>query len=316
MPNPPPQQSQRIASLLSSATEILFALGLGEQVVGVSHECDWPPEAALLPKLTRSYVDSHHSSLAIDEQVKQNLAAGMPLYGVDAECLLKLQPTLIVTQAQCDVCAVRYTDVLDIVSTFPSTKQPQVLALQHGSLNEILQDVVRVGEAAGVIATAQLYQQSLQARIAAISAKTITFNASQRPRVACIEWVEPLMLAANWTPELIHLAGGESLLARSGEHSAYHAWENLVASDPEVIVVAPCGFHLERSWQETLTLTNRPQWNELTAVKQQRVYVIDGNAYLNRSGPRIVDTLEILAHILHPQCFPPPQHGGWRHFAA
>lgn len=285
---------------------MLFALGLGDRVVAVGHECDWPPEAATRPKVTFSRVDSSQPSGAIDEQVKRMLAAGEPLYGIDARLLAQLQPELIVTQAQCDVCAVRYADVLDLVARTPALAQSRVVALNPMSLADVLADVRRIADAADVAERGRELALCLQQRIDAVIRAIEPLAASERPRTAIVEWTEPLMLAGNWMTELLTLAGGACTLAVAGRHSEYVAWERIVAFDPQAIVVAPCGFGLERSLREAAALSSRPSWRELSAVRDRRVYAVDGNAYFNRSGPRLVDSLEILAHLLHPDRVPRP----------
>lgn len=312
---PVTQPPQRIVSLLSSATEILFGLGLGERVVGISHECDWPPACLTLPRATRSLIDSRVDSAAIDRQVHERLAARLPLYEIDIALLAQLKPDLIITQAQCDVCAIRYEDVVQAMRETLRQPETPILALQPQSLAEILEDVTRVGEATHASAAAAEYRQHLQSRVNVVDALTSKLAASKRPRVACIEWTEPLMLAGNWTPRLIELAGGISLLAEANQHSAYHAWQEVVAADPEVIIIAPCGFDLARSRQESRVFPTWPHWQDLCAVRQGRVFVLDGNAYLNRSGPRIVETLEILAHLIQPELFPPVHAAAWQRFS-
>lgn len=311
----------RIVSLLSSATEMLYALGLGEQVVAVSHECDWPPDAAGKPRATFSRVDSTAASGAIDEQVRQMLAQGQPLYGVDAALLARLRPELIVTQAQCDVCAVRYADVVDLVARTPELAPTRVVALNPMSLDDVLGDIGRIAEAAGVTERGAVYVASLRCRIEAVADQTQRLTVAQRPRTALIEWTEPLMLSGNWMPELLELAGGVCPLTAARRHSEYVDWQRLAEFDPQAIVVAPCGFDLARSIEEARTLPARPEWSRMAAVRSGRVYVVDGNAYFNRSGPRLVDSLEMLAHLLHPQVIGRPAWAEdgmlpWREFAA
>jgi iron complex transport system substrate-binding protein len=298
----------RLVSLLSSATEILFAIGRGHDVVAISHECDYPPAATRLPRATRSRIDSSRPSREIDEQVKRLLESGEPLYEIDRELICELAPDLIVTQAQCDVCAVRYQDVIDFVAAEPVLAGTKVLALNPQSLADILVDVERVGAAAGAADAAREYVKSLQRRIERVSAcdGTESVPATLRPRVVCLEWLGPLMTAGNWTPELIELAGGESCLAENGKHSGYVEWTAVRECDPDLLLVAPCGFDLARSTAEACRLWELLGFGGLTAVKSGRAYVIDGNAYLNRSGPRIVDSLEILAHLIRPDRFQPP----------
>jgi len=289
----------RIVSLLSSATEMLYALGLGENVVAVSHECDWPPEVVGKPRATFSNIDSARSSKDIDDDVKRRLSEGEPLYAVDGDLIAKLRPDLIVTQAQCDVCAVRLDDVRDLISSRPELASTKLLSLQPDRLNDIFADILRVGEATNHREVAEQYVGSLKARVEAVRKRAAErVRQLGRPlRVAIIEWTEPLMLAANWTPELVEIAGGACPLVKAGQHSRYHAWSDVAAFDPEVIVVAPCGFGLERAIVESASLKRLPGWSETSAARSERIYAMDGNAYLNRSGPRIVDTLEMLAEL-------------------
>ncbi len=293
----------RIASLLSSATEILFALGLEDRIVAVGHECDHPPAAATKPRATFAHLDPSADGATIDRLVKQLLAEGRPLYEIDAPLLARLAPQLIVTQAQCDVCAVRYDDVVRTVRAFPSLQTAEVVALNPQSLGDVLDDVTRLGRAAGCEAAAQTFRAALERRIDAVHARTERLTFEQRPRTACIEWIEPLMIAGNWTPELVDLAGGRQSLAVAGRHSAYTPWDAVRRFDPEVIVVLPCGFDLTRTLQEAPRLTELPGWRDLAAVRSGRVFGVDGNALFNRSGPRIVDSLELLAGLLHPDLF-------------
>jgi iron complex transport system substrate-binding protein len=293
----------RIVSLLSSATEMLFALGLGDQLLAVSHECDWPPAALNLPRATRSRIDSRQPSLVIDAQVKQFLASGEPLYEIDESLVRQLAPDLIITQAQCDVCAIRLADVLRLQSDCAELQHTRVLPLNPSSLEEVLQDIERVGAAAATEAQAANLVSGYRARIAAIASQTAGLAAADRPRVLCVEWIEPLMPAGNWTPQLIEFAGGISGLAAAGEHSRYATWEEVAAFDPQVILVMPCGFDLPRTLSEAAQLAHIPQWRQFTAVKNRNVFAIDGNALLNRSGPRLIESLEVLAQLIHPQLF-------------
>jgi iron complex transport system substrate-binding protein len=299
---PPP----RIVSLLSSATEIVCALGLEQSLLAVSHECDFPLSVAGKPRATVSHIDSSRPSGEIDVDVKRRLSAGLPLYGLDESLLRNLVPDLILTQAQCDVCAIQYDDVVRLVSDAPELSHTKVLALSPSSLADILRDVIRVGEAVGDPGRAHEYATSLERRVQHIASLNRVQEIGSRPRVVCIEWVSPLMTAGNWTPELIDLAGGTSGLAKAHEHSQYVSWQQIAEFDPEVLLVAPCGFDLRRSTQEASSLPNLPGWNAVAAVQAERVFVLDGNALLNRSGPRIVDSLELVAHLLHPTRFPEP----------
>jgi iron complex transport system substrate-binding protein len=296
----------RIVSLISSGTEILFALGLGEQVAAVSHECDFPPAARRLPRATRCWIDSSRPSDDIDRQVRERLAAGQPLYDTDDELLCRLAPDLIVTQAQCDVCAVRFASVLELVQSRPELRDTRVIPLNPQSIEDVLADVGRLAQVANAETAGEQLRGQLQSRIDIVTQGTVQLATSERPRVVCIEWVAPLMTAGNWTPQLIDWAGGQCGLAKMGQPSEYITSVELQAYDPEVLLVAPCGFDLARSMREAKVLPEMPGWSDLTAVKAERTFVIDGNAYLNRSGPRLVESLEILAHLIHPNRFPPP----------
>jgi iron complex transport system substrate-binding protein len=310
----------KIVSLLSSATEILFGLGLGEQVVAVSHECDYPPPATRLPRATRSLIDSTRPSQEIDQQVQRLMAAGETLYELDRDLILRLAPDLIVTQAQCDVCAVRYQDVVDFVHAEPRLASTQVVALLPSSVVDVLEDIRRVGRAAGQAEAGGQYAAALKERLMKIARRTGSAwpnakppragdpsdSTSPRPTIVCLEWTEPLMGAGNWTPELIELAGGVSCLAEWGRHSRYVEWAAVRETNPDVLIVAPCGFDLARSTTEAQRLFELPGFRELGAIRSGRTFVIDGNAYLNRSGPRLVETVELLAHLIRPEIFEPP----------
>ncbi len=291
---------QRIASLLASATEILYGLGLGEKVVAVSHECDFPPEVAGKPRVTYTHIAAEVSSVEIDRQVTQRTAAGAPIYHVDAERLASLRPDLIVTQAQCEVCAVSHDDVLRAAQSHDALKNTVVVALNATTLDEIFEDIIRVGDAAGCSGEAQAYVTDLRKRVEVVRGKAASAAATHRPRVVCVEWIDPVMVAANWMPELIDIAGGQSGLTSSGARSRYTSWDDVIAYDPEVIVVMPCGFDLTRTFDEARDLPKLRNWSNLTAVRTERVYAVDGSAYFNRSGPRIIDSLEILTELIHP----------------
>ena len=298
---------QRIVSLISSATEILYLLGLGDRVVGVSHECDYPSDVAAKPRLTRSLVASAATSRAIDDQVRTLAGEQSALYAIDVDRLAALAPDLIITQAQCDVCAVRYEDVVTAVRDTPALHDTAVLALNPIRLDDVLQDIIRVGEAAAAQAAAREAVAKLESRIEQVRAKTRAWPPQRRPRVACLEWIDPPMLAANWTPELVKSAGGDpGELVQANTHSTYADWKGIAEFDPRVVVIMPCGFDLERTITEAQVLPSVAGWSELSAVREGRVFAVDGNAYFNRSGPRLVDSLEILAHLFHPDLFAPP----------
>ncbi len=296
----------RIVSLLAAATEILYLLGLGDHVVGISHECNSPPEVAAKPRVTRTRIDATASSSAIDEQVRELSSRGEPLYELDVEALIRLQPNLLVTQAACDVCAVRLADVQDAVAEHPQLSSTRVVALNPKSLTDVLDDVVVIGSAAGIDAEARAHRRSLQLRVDAVRRQTTPLASAQRPPIAIIEWIEPLMLAANWIPELVELAGGRHDLTQQGQPSRRSDFARLADYDPEIVVVAPCGFDLERTLSESAVLAGHEAWWHLSAVRRDRVYAVDGDGYISRAGPRLVDSLEILAHLIHPELIASP----------
>lgn len=295
-----------IVSLLPGATEILFGLELGARVAAVSHQCDFPPAVEKLPRVTTSRVDSQQAGRDIDRQVHSWAAQTTALYRLDEKQIRNLQPDLIITQAHCDVCAVRYQDVERVVNTAPELQHTRLLSLQATRLAEILADIQRVGEATATETRAQRWQTRLQQRLQAIHNQVS--RARRRPRTVCVEWLDPLMLAANWTPDLIQAAGGENGLTRAGHHSIYNNWEDVLAFDPDVLLIAPCGLDLSRTLTELSAFTAQSGWASLKAVRQRQVFALDGNTYLHRSGPRVVETIELLAHLLHPNLCPAPEN--------
>lgn len=294
----------KIVSLIPSATEILAALGLTDAIVGRSHECDYPPQIQNLPVCTQPKLNPEGTSLEIHDRVTDLLQSALSVYQVRTDILEQLQPTHILTQAQCEVCAVSLKDVEKVVATLTHS-QAQVISLQPNTLSDVWADIQRVADAFGV--EWQPVLTELQSRVQACER-----NWAQRiedkelgeiPTVACIEWTNPLMAAGNWIPEMVKLAGGQPLFAESGKHSPWLNWETLTAADPDIIVIMPCGFDLNRTRQEAMQIGQRPEWLNLQAVKSGRTYITDGNSYFNRPGPRLVDSLEILAEILHPEIF-------------
>jgi iron complex transport system substrate-binding protein len=274
---------------------MICAIGLGESLIGVSHECNWPPEVNALPRLTRSRIDSAANSAAIDAQVKALRAAGDDLYELDPRLLAELRPTLIVAQAQCEVCALSADAVQSAVSDNASLAHATLLALNPSSLDEVLIDVELLGRAAHHEPAARRFATSLRQRIGEVRTQVAARPAESRPRVAVIEWIEPLMIAGHWTPELAAMAGGDYGLAAPGQPSPYVPWEDFVRYAPERVVVALCGFDLPRTRREAAALKNKPEWSNLPAVQTGQVLMVDGNAYFNRPGPRLVDALELLA---------------------
>lgn len=294
----------RIVSLLPSATEIVCALGLGDALVGISHECDYPAEVTRLPRVTRTRIAHDASSRAIDEQVRQELAGTQALYSLDMDVLPGLAPQLLVTQSLCDVCAVGSNEVDAALCRIPG--QPRLFNLQPARLHDILDCIARLGDAAGVSAAAATMVAGLEARIERVQARSRTLAATARPRVALVEWLDPWFDAGHWNPELVEAAGGVPICGRTGEPSTTLVWARLRELDPDVIFIACCGFDVERTLADLPGVRALPGWTTLKAVRDGRVYVTDGNAYFNRPGPRIVDSLEILAHALHPSLHPLP----------
>jgi iron complex transport system substrate-binding protein len=282
----------RIVSLISSATEIVDALGQFDYLVGRSHECDYPKRVTALPACTQPRIAVQANSQEIDRAVKESARTAVSIYDVFDSVIEELEPTHILTQVQCEVCAVSLRDV-ELALARGMRGQPQIVSLQPDSLTAIWDDVRRVACALGIAERGETLVRELQARMLALTPKLPPV------RVACIEWMEPLMAAGNWTPELIEMAGGINLFGEAGKHSSWMTWENLLASDPDVMVIAPCGFDLARTGQEIYWMTERPGWSGLRAVRNRRVYLADGNQYFNRPGPRVVETLQMLVEMLH-----------------
>jgi len=293
----------RICSLLPSATEIVCALGAGDQLCGISHECDYPPEAARKPVLIRSAVDpSGLSSGQIDRAVTERLRRGEPVYTIDLDRLRQADPDLILTQALCEVCAVPSREVMRAVECLAG--RPTLLSLSPALLGDVLLDIRRVGRALGRDADAEVLVDSLQRRIDRVVATAA--RTADRPRTWCVEWTDPLYVAGHWVPEMVELAGGTDGLGMAGKPSGPIAWESVAHYAPEVIVVMPCGFDLERAARELPLLERLPGWSGLPAVRHRRVYAVDATAYFSRSGPRLVDGLELLAGLLHPELWRRP----------
>jgi len=286
----------KIWSLLPSATEILFALGLGDEVRGVTHECDFPVEANSKPRVTISYIDSSRSSGEIDEQVTEHFRSGRQLYGIDEAQLRLDPPDLIVTQDLCPVCAVSPTDFAGHMEA--AGCGASIVCLNPNRLADVLDDVQRVGEATCREREAERFVGYLRQRIEAVEAAVA---GAPRPRVLCLEWLDPLMPGGHWVPEMVSLAGGESAPIAAGEPSRKMAWEELRALESEVIVIMPCGFGPERAVREAEVLWRLEGWVELPAVRKGEVYAVNGTAYFSRPGPRLVDGLEALSYILHRQ---------------
>jgi iron complex transport system substrate-binding protein len=284
----------RIVSLVPHATELLFALGLGEQVVGVTHECDFPPAAQSLAQVTRDVLASGLSAAEIDAAVRERTLAGEAIYELDRDRLAALEPELIVTQALCPVCAVSYEEVAEVAKTLPSA--PRVVALDPKTLGETLGDVRTIAQATGRRDAGVELVQGAAARIDRVK---LAVRGRPRPRVAALEWLDPVYVAGHWTPQLIELAGGEDVLGLAGEPSQTLSWEQLAAARPEVVVLMPCGYDAPRAHAEGVA-----HRRELAGLGAERVVAVNASAYFSRPGPRLIDGLELLAHILHPQRFP------------
>jgi iron complex transport system substrate-binding protein len=291
----------RVCSLLPGATEIAFALGLGDDVVGVTHECDYPAEARQKPVVVHGLIDSSRmTSLEIDRWVGERLGSNQGLYLLDEERLREAAPDVILTQGLCDVCAIDYNEVVAASETL--AKKPKIVSLTPNCLTDVLDDVARVGEATGQRHIAERVVEELEQRISSVREQAA--RSSARPRVACLEWFDPIYLAGHWVPEMIEIAGAEDVLGRRGEPSEKVEWQSIRESTPEIIVLMPCGFDVPRTLREAGVLERLEGWHDLPAVKAGKVFAVNGHAFFSRPGPRLVDGLEILAHIIHPQIFP------------
>lgn len=299
----------RIVSLIASATEIVHALELTPFQVGRSHECDYPEQVRNLPVCTTPGFPIDGSSADIDRRVKEKLANALSIYEVFPDILDRLQPTHVITQTQCKVCAVSLDDVERALKLSVSTR-PKLVSLEPNRLDDIWQDIRRVAAACGVSQRGENVVSCLQRRMDEIA--TLAKQSPRHPRVACIEWQEPLMAAGNWMPELVELAGGVNLFGAAGRHSPWMQWDELEASDPDIIVVSPCGYDLDRTRVEMHWLIEHPEWARMRAVQSGQAYLVEGNQFMNRPGPRVVESLQILAEIFHPGIFPPSLRAvGW-----
>jgi iron complex transport system substrate-binding protein len=311
----------RIISLLASATEMVAALGCLDQMVGRSHECDYPPEIRALPVVSTVQIDITTSSAEIDAQVKQRAQKkhepenpalkALSIYAIDVDKLQELRPDVIFTQTQCEVCAVSERDVTQAIARLTGL-QPLVVSLSPYRLQDVWEDVLRVGLALDKRDQAEALVERYQQRLTDLTIKTVALG--PKPRVAVLEWLDPLMTIGNWTPELVAYAGGENIFGEVGRHSPRLTWEELQAADPDVIVLSPCGYTLERTMEDVPLLQKHSAWADLKAVRDGRVYAIDGNHYLNRSGPRLVESAELLGHVIWGERLGiPVDNNGWKH---
>ena len=301
----------RVVSLICSATEIVAALGRGDALVGRSHECDHPPGVEKLPVLTAPQFDIGGASAAIDRRVRDLVRDGLAIYRIDAGLLRSLKPDLIVTQDQCKVCGASLADVEAAVCDWTGT-DTKIVSCHPAGLDDLWADIGRIGAALDAAGPAAALVAGLQSRMGAIAAAV----PADRPTVATVEWIDPLMAAGNWMPTLVAMAGGRNLFGEAGADAPRLAWDTLRAADPDAIVVLPCGFDMARSMAEMPALAAQPGWPDLRAVRNGRVFVADGHRYFNRPGPRLAESLEMLAEMLHPDRFDFGWRGtGWQPFA-
>lgn len=318
--------THRIISLIASATEIVCALGFENKLVGRSHECDFPDSIKQLPICTEPKFNTQGTSLEIDQRVKAILSGGLSkgrsatavlpseealsIYRVHAKVLKELKPDVIITQSQCEVCAVSLRDVERAVCEMIDSR-PEIVSLEPNALSDIWKDIHLVAEALEVPDRGRNLINRFRRRMSEISEKARTLHV--RPTVALVEWIDPLMAAGNWMPELVELVGGENLFSEAGKHSPWMEWQDIVKKDPDIVIIAPCGFDIARSQKDLPVLKAKLEWPYLKAVKENQVYVVDGNQYFNRPGPRVVESLEILAEILNPKVFHFGHEGkGWQ----
>lgn len=289
----------RIVSLLPSATEIVCELGLADMLIGVSHECDYPPDVvADLPRVTRSAIPHGLSSAEIDQVVSARLARGESLYLLDEALLAELQPDVVITQELCDVCAVSFADVCALAARLPGN--PRIVSLAPPDLEGIFGDVQTIAEVVGMPERGQRLNERLRRRLDGIRNAVA---GQPEPGVVALEWLDPPFIGGHWVPEMIHLAGGRDLLGRAGERSFRVCWEEVIRAQPEVILLIPCGYSAESAQREWEALPRPPGWFDIPAARSGRVYALDANSYCSRPAPRVVDGIEHLARLLHPACF-------------
>jgi iron complex transport system substrate-binding protein len=296
----------RIASLVPSATEMLYALGLDDSVVAVTHECDYPIQARSLPDLTRTVLPPGLSAAEIDRAVKVRVAEGQALYELDEELLASLEPDLIVTQAVCAVCAVSYEDVLEVAARLPS--RPRVLQQDPSTLGEVLEDVIRLGEAAGIADRAHELRGELEGRLATVRAAV---GGAAAPRVIALEWLDPPYVGGHWVPEMVSIAGGEDVAGPPGLKSPEVSWGELSGLNPDVVIAMPCGWYVDGSRSQALE-----HWFEIEELRAKRVFAVDAASTFSRPGPRLIDGVELLGHILHPDLVDQPGNIGFAELQA
>ncbi len=289
----------RVVSLLPSATEITYFVGAGDSLVGVTHECDYPPDVERLPKLTATPIDHRRlTSAEIDAAIREHTTDAGSIYSLDVKLLEELEPELVLTQGLCDVCAVSLHVVEEVAKELKV--KPRVLSMNPTTLDEVLEATIEVGDAVGRGGEVRERVAALRERLSHVET---TVEGLCRPRVGCLEWLDPPFSAGHWVPEMVSMAGGEELFAGAGELSTRLTWEEVFEAAPEVLVLMPCGFDAARTLQEVRILPEIPGWNDLPAVKDGRVWAVNANSYFSRPAPRLVEGVEILARILHPEAF-------------
>ena len=293
--------------MLPSATEIVCALGLEDQLVGVSHSCNFPTRVLDLPVMTSTHVPYKASSKLIDSYVREHLTGHEALYDLDIDRLRDARPDAVISQALCDVCAVATGDVLEAIHSLPSA--PVLIDLEPNTLDDVLDDILRVGQQLEAGEAGEKLVASLSGRRDRIAARTASIPMSERPRVVFLEWLYPPFNGGHWNPQLVELAGGVDLLGAPGEPSSTLKWETIVDTEPDVLFIACCGFRVERTLEDVQKVSQTDAWQKLPAVRNGRVYVADGNAYFSCPGPRLIDGLEIMAHALHPKLHTVPTSG-------
>jgi iron complex transport system substrate-binding protein len=289
----------RIVSLLPSSTEILYALGLGDSVVGVTHECDFPPGVAGKPALIKPRIDPHAPPAEIDRQVRELVSRGESIYAIDADLLASLKPDLILTQDLCHVCAASPDDLATALTRFQ--KPPRILTLTPHSLDDVWQDIVRVGHATNTVQEAEALAANLKKRVARV--ETVAKQAAHRPRVLCLEWLEPLYVAGHWVPEMVARTGGEDVLGKPCEPSFTVTSEEIAKTDAEIILIMLCGYSAAKNAAEFNAMQIPESWQRLPAWRERKIFAVDANSYFSRPGPRLADGVEILARLLHPSLF-------------
>lgn len=289
----------RIYSFIPSATEMVYALGLGDQLCGVTHECDFPPEARAKPIAIRSQIDSvGMSQREIDDAVVESMAHGHGLYTIDKALLRENMPDVVITQELCDVCSVSLRDVLTTISDL--SKSCQVVSLKPRGLKGVLEDILTVGKACGAEPAAERLVRRLEARVQTVADRAMGLD---RPRVFCVEWFDPVFASGHWVPEMVEIAGGVDELGHAGQDSRKIPWERVLSFDPQVLILMPCGFETARAVEDLPLLAKNRGWRSISAVKSGAVFATNGSAYFSRPGPRLVDGLELMARIIHPEAF-------------